>query len=410
MRAIVLGGGARLRRLVVVPGIGDAPAGRDAPEWATLFTLAGLDMSAFDAAAPGRLPPVFSEQRLAWTRRTGAGSPLRVEASAYQGRIVWVDIFEPTDDQDDADTDARPLIVVVTIVTFVVLVLGGGLLAVRNLRLGRGDMRGALKGAAVTFVLSLLSLLFAAKHSGTFAEVILLIWAVGGSLWFAGGFWLLYLAVEPFVRRRWPDLIITWSRFIAGRWNDPLIGRDILIAGLIGVLAAASEVAATHLARSQGWAAVPQFGDSFPMLGLSVAIAVVASAAQAAFMNATLMTVLLVLITVVLRRRLLALAAFFLIILAIFESSAITPMDRVLRFLPPIIATLLVARLGLVAIVFFHLFLFLTAWLPITLRLDQGYAAAGMVGIIPIVMLTGWSVYTSLGGKPFAGLSDLDAD
>jgi len=58
--------------------------------------------------------------------------------------------------------------------------------------------------------------------------------------------WILYLALEPIVRRRWPDSIISWSRLLAGRLRDPLVGRDILIGCLAGVLLAAG-LMAIHL-------------------------------------------------------------------------------------------------------------------------------------------------------------------
>ena len=45
--------------------------------------------------------------------------------------------------------------------------------------------------------------------------------------------WITYVAIEPIVRRRWPDLLFSWSRVLAGRFRDPLVGRDALV-GLIG--------------------------------------------------------------------------------------------------------------------------------------------------------------------------------
>ena len=44
--------------------------------------------------------------------------------------------------------------------------------------------------------------------------------------------WLFYIALEPDLRQRWPHRIISWSRLLAGRWHDPLVGRDLLIGGL----------------------------------------------------------------------------------------------------------------------------------------------------------------------------------
>src|SRR5438067_638340 len=51
--------------------------------------------------------------------------------------------------------------------------------------------------------------------------------------------WLIYIALEPFVRRQWPERIVSWSRLLAGGWRDPLVGRDVLIglaAGAISIL------------------------------------------------------------------------------------------------------------------------------------------------------------------------------
>jgi lysylphosphatidylglycerol synthetase-like protein (DUF2156 family) len=41
--------------------------------------------------------------------------------------------------------------------------------------------------------------------------------------------WLLYIALEPFVRAGWPHALIAWNRLLAGRWSDPRVGADALI-------------------------------------------------------------------------------------------------------------------------------------------------------------------------------------
>jgi len=53
------------------------------------------------------------------------------------------------------------------------------------------------------------------------------------SLFFAALVWLLYTGLEPYVRRRWPSSIISWSRVLTGQFRDPLVGRDVLIYGTI---------------------------------------------------------------------------------------------------------------------------------------------------------------------------------
>src|SRR6185295_1174394 len=46
--------------------------------------------------------------------------------------------------------------------------------------------------------------------------------------------WLLYVALEPFLRKKWPGWIISWSRLLAGDYRDPLVGRDLLLGTAIG--------------------------------------------------------------------------------------------------------------------------------------------------------------------------------
>jgi serine/threonine-protein kinase len=59
----------------------------------------------------------------------------------------------------------------------------------------------------------------------------LLIVCVGLSLVTAA----IYLALEPHVRKRAPELLVGWTRLLEGRTRDPRVGRDLLIGAAIGV-------------------------------------------------------------------------------------------------------------------------------------------------------------------------------
>ena len=48
--------------------------------------------------------------------------------------------------------------------------------------------------------------------------------------------WVLYISAEPFVRRRWPHVLISWTRLLSGKLRDPLLGRDALISCAAGVV------------------------------------------------------------------------------------------------------------------------------------------------------------------------------
>jgi serine/threonine-protein kinase len=56
---------------------------------------------------------------------------------------------------------------------------------------------------------------------------------VGPALWRGFVAWAAYLAVEPVIRRKWPQSLISWNRMLAGRLRDPLLGRDLLL-GVLG--------------------------------------------------------------------------------------------------------------------------------------------------------------------------------
>jgi serine/threonine-protein kinase len=53
--------------------------------------------------------------------------------------------------------------------------------------------------------------------------------AAGWALLVGALFWVFYIALEPFARRRWPTILVSWTRMLAGEWRDPLVGRDVLI-------------------------------------------------------------------------------------------------------------------------------------------------------------------------------------
>jgi drug/metabolite transporter superfamily protein YnfA len=45
--------------------------------------------------------------------------------------------------------------------------------------------------------------------------------------------WLAYLAIEPYVRRHWPDTLISWMCLQTGRLRDPLVASHVLVGFLI---------------------------------------------------------------------------------------------------------------------------------------------------------------------------------
>jgi len=113
-------------------------------------------------------------------------------------------------------------------------IVAAGVIAARNLRLGRGDRRGALRLAIYLGIMRLLWIL-AAHHLPPDQEVPLIMGHLAWSLYRVGLVALFYLALEPYARRLWPRMLVSWMRLLNGRFRDPMVGRDALFGCLIGV-------------------------------------------------------------------------------------------------------------------------------------------------------------------------------
>jgi hypothetical protein len=205
-------------------------------------------MNTFTAVPPRLAPPVYADQRMAWEGKLPElpDQTVRIEAAATAGRPVsfgitgaWT-VSARTPPAGTAPFFNR-VIGVLSGLIMPGLMIVGALLARRNVKLGRGDRRGAFRSAAAVFVLLIAVWVLGDTHVGSFdAEVQRLFSTIGAALFSAGVVWLTYLGLEPYVRRFSPDSLIGWTRLIAGGWRDPRVGRDVLIgvgAGLAMTLA-----------------------------------------------------------------------------------------------------------------------------------------------------------------------------
>jgi Protein kinase domain len=206
------------------------------PDWAALFRAAGLDMSRFSPVEPSWTPSVYADKRAAWQgpHPERPGATMRVEAAAYRGRPVYFRWLGPwsTPDRDIFDTRSPGQRAAELAWNAILLALFfGGLWLVRgNLRAGRGDRRGALRLAAAVIACELGAWILGAHHTASGYEFsVNLGIGLGNAFLFGVFLWIIYLALEPFARRNWPHMLISWSRLLGGGFRDPLVGRDLLV-------------------------------------------------------------------------------------------------------------------------------------------------------------------------------------
>jgi serine/threonine-protein kinase len=211
-------------------------------DWTKLFTEAGLDQTKFEKVASEWTPPMFSDERIAWkgTLADWTDIPIRVEAAAFQGKPVYFRIKPPWQKPQVAySAPSWSLVDLIGLAIFLGAVVSSILLVWRNIKLGRADLRGTGKIALVFFVFNLIfQLTTSSLHYADIGwELWVIIDAMEASLFIGILSGLFYCAVEPFVRRWWSEMFISWSRLLAGDFRDPMVGRDILVGGLLGLVA-----------------------------------------------------------------------------------------------------------------------------------------------------------------------------
>ena len=211
------------------------------PDWSPLLAAARVDMSRFTPAAATWLPATAFDARSAW-----AGSfahtpdiPIRIEAAAWRGRPVYFQVIgpwsRPARDQPQRTTAAQQRAAAVVVGVFAIVVAIAALFAWRNVRHGRADLRGASRAGAVLFCCSLLDWACSTNHVPTTEELTSFSWAISAAAFYGAGFWALYVALEPYVRRRWPQSMVSWSRLIGGGIRHPLVGGHLLVGLAFGV-------------------------------------------------------------------------------------------------------------------------------------------------------------------------------
>jgi serine/threonine-protein kinase len=204
--------------------------------------------------------------------------------------------------------------------------------------------------------------------------------------------WSGYMALEPLIRRRSPETVITWSRLLMGQFRDPLLARDILI----GVLAACAYLIVVDLVW---WASaldgIGAIHDS--LLGTRQVLGIVMNKLSDSVLWPVVLLMLFFLFRAVLRKPWLAAAA----VILIFTFAAGSPFiaDVFTWGLWWSVYMFLLLRFGLVAGCAMHFSSGLLAFVPLTANFTAWYASSGMFAVGVVLLLAGCAFYTSLGGQ-----------
>jgi hypothetical protein len=408
--------GHLLQFIVVPPQVDDSQGSTAEPNWSTCFAEAGLDMSRFSLAGAKWLPPVPFDKLSDWegTEPRQPSVPLHVTAASYHGKPVYFQVIGPWSRPARMQESPQTFVQRFTAATFTLLVLallvGGFFLARRNIRLGSGDRKGALRIGSVIFAAGFLGSLLSwhpiAKLDAAFSFFVA---QVAFGLFVAAFAWLSYVALEPYLRRRSPQLLISWTRLLDGRFRDPLIGRDLLAGALLG-----SAYASVVYFRNvlPGWVNIP---GRYPLdpgrlpLGNTAEVASqFAGLVGFALTFALASMSLLVLAQLIFRKRWLAIGVCGLVLFVILLPGQNLFLEVPTIVLEVSIILIAMARFGLLGFAFTQFFTVVLATFSQSFDFSHWYSVRSWFALLVCLALALYGFRRALGGKPILSARALE--
>ncbi len=416
MILVILDMQGRLLHLETVTPQNDSALSRPEPtDWSALFAAGGLQKSAYHSVASEWTPLAWGDSRAAWLGAVPSNPeiPERIEAAADHGRPIYFDVIYPWTKADRSvpftQTAQEKLSTAILLTLFVSLVIAGVLVMRRNLRLQRSDTRGALRVGATVILAYLAMWLLRAHHVASIDEFDSVLIAAAWALLGTSLITVLYLALEPYVRRRDPHTLISWSRLLAGQWRDPLVGRDLLIGAAYGVLLTIFEQSDNFL--------LPLFGKLPPMpsgldpgtlLGVRPALGALMFYTLFFLLYSLLIFFLLFLLRLALRKDWIA----ALVVVLVGAATNTGGDDPIPTFIFAAVIwlsiVLILKKFGLLALVVGLVVQNILAVFPTTSHLSRWYSSAGLAGIVVIALAAAYGFYTALAGQPLFTGAALD--
>jgi protein kinase-like protein len=403
--------GRLLEFQAVPPQVKDKTAQTGEVDWATLFAEAGLDIRNYRQTESSWTPPFFADANLSWEGMhvDHAEIPVRIEAAAYQGKPIYFEIVAPWDkplrQEETVESPRRRVAAAIAITVLLSVIITALFLARRNLRQGRSDTKGAFKISIFVFLMGLAGNLLIADHIPDFTKEIPLLFKMAAySLLGAVTIGLIYLALEPYVRRRWPSLIISWNRLLVGDWRDPMVGRDILVGGMLGLGHTAAIYVTVLLPMWTGGRPVPNSGLNESYLeGVRHLWANFLMNLPVAVFSAFFFLLLLILLITIFRKQWLATAVFGILLVSV-QSLAFGIGAHWAGLLGTgliaAITVVCVARFGLLAAVSRAVFFELSFHNAITSDFSSWYFGNTIFAAVVLFGLAIYGFYTSLAGQP----------
>ncbi|HKR31175.1 MAG TPA: serine/threonine-protein kinase, partial [Terriglobales bacterium] len=380
----------------------DAPLPPKSVDWKPIFALAGLDFSRFQLTEPLWNSLAASDTRVAWSGSwPESGLPLRVEAAALGGRLVFFSLTGPWSQpnrqlREEKSADKASGIFIATVGG--IILFASAWLGYRNTRKKRSDLSAAWRIGTFYFIVDMVVWALRAHFVAGVGSFGLLLLAICGSLFLSVTVAVLYLALEPYVRRHWPQTIISWTRLLHGRWRDPLVGKDVLIGILEGLLINLIFYGYGTILARLGDPLI--WGDLSFLLGARHVMGNYLVRVLWEFQGTLIFFFVLFLLRVLLRKTWLA----TLVFVGIWVFYKSLGAQHLALHIPTMVllygsAAFVMVRFGLIALISGFFVTDLLVNLPMTSDFSSWFAGVGIFAYAIVFVLAVWAFHTSLGGQ-----------
>ncbi|HYM21780.1 MAG TPA: serine/threonine-protein kinase [Vicinamibacterales bacterium] len=414
MTLAVLDTRGRLQEFHRVPPQHDtAAAAPHPPDWDVVFQAAGLARAAFAEVPAEWTPRDYADERAAWEGPSpdDPSIRLRLEAASYRGDIVSASVVGPWTAATRMTATPQPALNralgIFALVFSITAIVGAAALARYNVKAGRADRRSAARLAIASLMIEIAAWLISGHHTSSVTTELQDVFGIAAvSVFHASMLWVLYLALEPFGRRLWPDGLLGWTRLFSGHVRDARIGREVLIGVALGGV-----LMLIDLSRATAPYAIGR-PPGVPSLGADVRTLVGPSQLAVSWMlqlynsvnSAMTITMIFVVLRLLVRRTWLAVAVGLVVVTML--SGQNMPPGGVLW----LDAAAQVAAIGLITIAIFRYGLLVTTVtlvvdniptaVPVTAHAASWAAVPGNLSIALVIALACFGYYASRGEQP----------
>jgi len=375
----------------------------------------GPALRSFTPVAPTWSPKDYADTRAAWEGPLPDAPDIhvRLEAAGYRGKITSLYTVGPWSRpramQPLTRSTLSNVLNIFSGLLWVTVLVGGLLLARHNVRANRADRRSAARLVAVYLIIEALAWIVGGHHQASLAEINSFFRVFGNLLFQAAILWAMYLAIEPYGRRFWPDGLLGWTRLFSGHVRDSRIGREILIGSALGgvlmILDVLRGLAPNLVGRPAG---IPgSGGDVRALNGAGSLILNWSDQVYGSIQTAFIVVLVFVALRLVVRRTWLAVAiGVTLVTLAVMQNvpiGGIVWMHALIQLLTIGTITFAIFRFGLLVTTVMILVDNIPTAIPMVPHGPAWAARPGNLSMLLVVAVAGFGFYAARAGQPLFG-------